>query len=209
MEKITNPLLFKGNRVRIITTVALLASIVFFMRQYHHLFQFTPAALGKYFDVKWLLYGHIVPGSIALLTGPFQFITAIRAKYESFHNWVGRVYILAILVSFICATSLTFITTDQVSKLYTVSLWFLLFIWITSTALGYWTILKRKIIEHEEWMVRSYLTTFAFIIQNYVLKIPGLYSLGSFTDVSPHIFWFSWAIPLFIYQAYLTVKRTL
>jgi uncharacterized membrane protein len=185
----------------------LLVSSLFFISQYSHFFYFTVESLGKYFDVKWLLFGHIVPAACALLIGPFQFLKTFRNKNLKLHKLLGKIYMVCILISFLSAFTLTFITTDQVGKMYTVSLWFLLFIWITSTGMAYWTIRIRKIQEHEEWAVRSYITTFAFIIQNYILKIPVLDKLGSFSEISPNIFWFSWSIPLFGYQVYLTFAK--
>jgi uncharacterized membrane protein len=191
----------------------LLVSSLFFISQYSHFFHFNVESLGKYFNVKWLLFGHIIPAACALLIGPFQFLKTFRNKNLKLHKLLGKIYMVSILVSFLSAFTLTFITTDQVGKMYTVSLWFLLFIWITSTGMAYWTIRLRKIQEHEEWTVRSYISTFAFIIQNYIFRIPVITGLGSLAEVSPNIFWFSWSIPLFGYQLYLTIvsisKRSL
>ncbi len=166
----------------------LLVSSFFFIYQYHHLFAFTPQALGKYFTVRWLLFGHVIPGATALLIGPVQFIKSLRNKNLALHRWLGKIYMICILVSASTALTLTFITTDIVGKMYTVSLWFLILIWTSSTAMAYWTIRRRNIKEHEEWTVRSYIATFAFIVQNYVLKIPALLTLGSFSgSVAKHI----------------------
>lgn len=195
--------------IQSLITVFLLGSSLIFIYQYSHLFSFSAKALGKYFDVKWLLFGHIIPAASALLIAPFQFIKSFRNKYMRLHKLLGKIYMICILVSACSALALTFLTTDQVSKLYTISLWFLLLIWVVSTIMAYWTIRLRKIQEHEEWTGRSYLTTAAFIVQNYIYKIPVIGALGSFAEVSPQIFWFSWAIPLFAYQMYLTFTKIL
>lgn len=194
-------------RIQNIITLFLVASSLFFIFQYSHLFKLTIESLGKYYGVKWLLFGHVIPAACALIIGPFQFLKQFRNKNLRLHKLLGKIYMICILISFLCALSLTFITTDQVGKMYTVSLWFLLLIWVSSTSMAYLTIRIRKIQEHEEWAVRSYISTFAFIVQNYIIKIPALDTLGSFAEVSPNIFWFSWSIPLFAYQIYLTVKK--
>lgn len=194
--------------LRSLAVAFLLISSAVFLQQYNHLFDLTPASLGKYFDVKWLLYGHIVPGGLALLIGPTQLLREIRNKSLAAHRWLGKLYLLCIATSATCALSLTFFTTNLVGKMYTVSIWFMLLAWVSCTSIAYWTILRRNFVEHEQWMMRSYLVTFAFIIQNYILKIPGLLALGSFAEVSPNIFWFSWSLPLLGYQVYLTITKT-
>lgn len=191
---------------RIGITAFLILSTIYFMRQYHHLFDLTPAALGKYYPVKLALFGHIVPASIALLTAPLQFIKSLRNRYLLLHRWSGRLYVLCILVSVLSALYLTFTTTMVIGRMYTLSLWFLLFVWLGTTAMLYVSARKKKMKDHAEWAVRSYLTTFAFIIQNFILKIPGFDTLGSFAEVSPNMFWASWSIPLFIYQLYLSLS---
>ncbi len=190
-----------------IIALFLLVSSLFFISQYSHLFDFTAESLGKYFNVKWLLFGHIVPAACALLIGPLQFLKTFRNKNLRLHKLLGKIYMVFILISSLSALILTFTTTDQVGKMYTVSLWFLLLIWISSTGMAYWTIRLRKIQEHEEWTVRSYISTFAFIVQNYIFKIPAVDTFGSFAEVSPNIFWFSWSIPLFGYQLYLAIIK--
>lgn len=185
----------------------LLISSIIFIGHYTHFFKFTPEAMGKYFPVKWIITGHITTGAMALLSGPPQFLKVIRNRSWRLHRLLGYIYLTSVLVSSFCALYLTFVTTKQVGIMYTVSLWFMITVWITATALAYYTIIKRKVPEHEEWMVRSYIITFAFIIQNFILKIPLVMSLAPFPELSPGIFWFSWSIPLFGYQVYLTLKK--
>src|SRR6187549_447031 len=44
-------------------------------------------------------YSHIIPGGIALLIGWMQFSKHIRAKRIIWHRTIGKVYVLAALVS--------------------------------------------------------------------------------------------------------------
>jgi hypothetical protein len=185
---------------------ALISSLVF-IQQYSHLFAFTKEVLGKYLPVKWVLLAHVAGGASALLLGPFQFLKSLRRRSLQAHRWIGRLYLGAVLLSASGALVLTFTTTDAIGTMYTVSLWALALVWSVSTALGLYTIRMGKVLEHEEWMVRSYLITFAFVVQNYVLKIPAVVALASFPELSPNIFWFSWSAPLFIHQVYLTMIK--
>lgn len=197
--------------VRSLVMVFLLVSSAMFLNGYNHLFGVTREALGKYFDAKWLIWGHIIPGGMALLIGPTQLLRELRNKSLKLHRWLGKVYVICVALSATGALCLTFVTTSQEGPMYTIGLWFLVLVWICTTGIAYWTIRQRRVAEHEHWMVRSYIVTFAFIVQNYILKIPGVMNLGTFPEVAPTLFWLSWAVPLFVYEIYLTtfvrVKR--
>ncbi|HUP11199.1 MAG TPA: DUF2306 domain-containing protein, partial [Niastella sp.] len=70
-----------------------------FMRGADHFLEMTKEALGKYFNLRWVLIGHITAGGGALVLGPLQFWNKFRARYIKLHRWVGVMYLLAILVS--------------------------------------------------------------------------------------------------------------
>jgi uncharacterized membrane protein len=190
-----------------LTAVALLVSSVVFLAQYTHFFDLTEESLGKYFNVKWLILSHIITAACALLIGPFQFLKGFRNRNLKLHRLLGKIYFISIMAASLAALALTFKTTDQVSKMYSISLWFLILVWVASVGTAYWAIRQRNIGEHEEWTVRSYIITINFLLQNYFYKIPIINGLGTFAEVFPHILWFSWAVPLFGYQVYLTFKK--
>lgn len=181
----------------------LLLSSLFFLHSYSHFIAFDEATLGKYFPFKWIIAGHIVGGATALLTGPFQFLKGFRNRYLQVHRILGRTYLLAILLSAICAFVLTLKTTASGGIAYTQSLQALVFAWLFTSYTAFATILKRQVTLHQQWMVRSYICTFAFIVQNYLLRIPLLIDLGTFAEIAPTFIWCSWTIPLLVYQRLL------
>lgn len=193
--------------LQVFTALFLMVSSVVFIAHYTHFFRFTPEAMGKYFPVRWIIIGHITAGATALLSGSVQFVKNFRNSNRKLHRLFGKIYIVSVLVSALCALYLTFVTTSQVGVLYTISLWFMIAVWLIATTLAYHTIIRRKIMEHEEWMVRSYIITFAFIVQNFIIKVPFITDLAPFPQLSPSIFWFSWVMPLFGYQVYRTLKK--
>ena len=42
----------------------------------------------------WLLL-HITAGTIAILTGPWQFWTGFRKRHARLHRWMGRIFLVA------------------------------------------------------------------------------------------------------------------
>lgn len=175
-----------------------------FMHGADHFLLLTPAALGKYFELRWILIAHITAGGGSLVLGLFQFWKKLRTYSWKLHRIVGFLYLLAVLASSVCAVILAFTTAKVVNWAYAFSLQVWVTVWISATAIAYYAAIKRRFKQHEEWMVRSYLVTLAFIISGLILKIPAIQSLGSFADISPSLFWMGWSVPLYVYQVWLS-----
>jgi hypothetical protein len=178
----------------------------YFMQGADHFLQLTPEALGKYFTRKWVLIAHITAGGGALILGPLQFWSRFRARYIKLHRWVGLAYLLAILVSSVCAMILSFTTAYDVNWAYAFSAQVWVSIWIISTIIAYRAALQKKFKLHQEWMTRSYIVTLAVIISGLTLKYLLKINFGTFEDISPSLFWMGWSVPLFIYQVVLSAK---
>jgi hypothetical protein len=174
-----------------------------FMSGADHFLDMTPAALGKYFTRRWVLIAHITAGGGALIMGPLQFWSRFRARYIKLHRWVGVGYLLAILLSSVCALILSVTTAYDVNWAYAFSLQVWVSVWIISTIIAYCAALQKKFKLHQEWMTRSYIVTLAFIISGLTLKYLLSIGFGSFEDISPSLFWMGWSVPLFVYQVVL------
>lgn len=66
--------------------------------------------------------------------------------------------------------------------------------------MGYFFACKKKFKLHKESMIRSYIVTIAFVISGLLLKTSYVQNLGIFEDISPSLFWFGWAVPLYLYE---------
>ena len=192
-------------------TLSAWAGIVFltwsFMHGADHFLQLTPEALGKYFNVKWILILHITAGGGALVSGPIQFWERLRNRYRKLHRVIGILYLLAVLASSACAVILAFTTAYAVNWAYAFSVQVWVTVWITSSFIAYYTARKRKFKLHKEWMTRSYIVTLAFVVSGSLLKLPVVQQLGEFADISPSFFWLGWAVPLYIYEVVLSYRR--
>lgn len=171
-----------------------------------HYLQLTPEALGKYFARRWILIGHITAGGGALILGPLQFWSRLRARYIKLHRWVGVGYLLAILVSSVCAVVLSLTTAYAVNWAYAFSLQVWVSVWIIATVIAYQAALQKKFKLHQEWMTRSYIVTLAFIVSGLTLKYLLHIGFGTFEDIGPSLFWMGWSVPLFIHQVWLSTK---
>ncbi|PST83647.1 hypothetical protein C7T94_14015 [Pedobacter yulinensis] len=174
-----------------------------FMHGADHFLAMTREALGKYFQMRYALIAHITAGGGSLLLGLLQFWPKLRLYSARTHRAIGLLYLLAVLVSSLTAVALAFTTAYTINWAYAFSLQVWVSVWISSTLIAYMAALKKKFKSHQEWMVRSYLVTLAFLISGLAVKLPVVQQLGSFEDISPSLFWMGWSVPLYIYQLFL------
>lgn len=171
-----------------------------FMHGADHYLALTPEAMGKYFELRWVLIAHITAGGGALITGIVQFWPKLRNYSWKIHRLIGFVYLMAILVSSICALILAFTTAYKVNwaNAFTLQVW--ASVWISATFIAYYAAVQRRFQLHREWMTRSYIITVAFLISGFAYKIPYVQQLGSYEEISTPLFWMGWAVPLYIYE---------
>jgi len=106
---------------------------------------------------RQLLIPHTLAGIIALLAGPLQFSSRFRQRYLTFHRVLGRLYVIAVFVGSFTGVALAAGrpglpgTSMQAAA------------WIVCTTAAFVTARNRQIIQHRQWMARSYAVTFTFV----------------------------------------------
>jgi hypothetical protein len=146
--------------------------------------------------LRWILIPHAVAGTIALISGPFQFSTWLRRRHLRFHRVLGRVYIGSVFV----AAPLAILSTAYHD--FPKAIYFQTAIavqggaWFITTAVALWAAMSRRIALHREWVVRSYAVTFTFVLTRVLQPIPAWNRLGRF--------WFAAAIVIITGLAVLT-----
>ncbi len=171
-------------------------------------FGFEEARFGSYWNYRWPLIGHISGGLIALTLGPFQFWQSFRNKFMNTHRWMGRIYLSAILIGTISSTYLAWTSAIRVNFSWAFSLQALAFAWITTASMAYISVMRRRIIQHKEWMIRSYVVTFAFVTFRWLTDLPiAIQVMNKFEERGPTIIWLSWTVPLLITEIVLSWKK--
>lgn len=170
-------------------------------------FGFYPETFGRYWNYKWALIGHISGGLIALVIGPFQFWKAFRNKYLATHRWMGRIYLMAILLGSISATYLAWTTGLEIHWSWSFALQALAFAWLTTASMAYISVMRGRILQHKEWMIRSYVVTFAFVIFRWLNELQAIKGLGNFAERGATEIWVSWVIPLLIAEIFISWKK--
>ena len=166
-------------------------------------FGFNEDVFGRWWEYKWSLIGHVSGGLMALIIGPIQFWKAFRNRYLKTHRLLGRIYLIAILIGVISSTHLSWTTALKIHWTWALSLQGLGLAWFTTAAMAYISIMRNRIQQHKEWMIRSYVVTFAFVIFRWLNGSSFFRELGNFIERGPTEIWISWTIPLLITEVIL------
>ena len=172
-------------------------------------FGFDEAIFGRFWAHRLWLMPHIVGGMLALLLGPFQFWSGLRRRALRFHRWTGRVYVFGVILAAGAAFHLSFfIPPDDGGWVVGWSLFTLAAVWLTSVAMAIRSIRNGQVETHKEWMIRSYVLTFAFVNFRWWIDFPFIATLGTPTERLTAVVWTGWTLPLFITEVVLQWKRT-
>ena len=170
-------------------------------------YKFDPKFYDYFWPHRFRLLLHISGGIVALICGTLQLWTGLRRKAMVFHRWTGRVYVGAVAVGASGAFLMTYYTTPRA---FGVALMGLATAWLLTTGIAWAAIVRGQVLLHKEWMVRSYLVTFAFVWFRFIQdNLPGLTArMGSSgDDAASSVAWLSWTVPLAVYEVVLQGRR--
>jgi hypothetical protein len=106
---------------------------------------------------RQLLIPHTLCGVLALLAGPLQFSSRFRQRHLKFHRILGRIYVVSVFIGAFTGIALAAGrpglpgTSMQAAA------------WIVCTTAAFLTARNRQIVQHRQWMARSYAVTFTFV----------------------------------------------
>jgi hypothetical protein len=110
---------------------------------------------------NWAFYQHIVFGAVALLVGWSQFCKKFRNRYLATHRLLGKVYLIAIVLSGIAGLYLAFYATAGIIA--AAGFTGLAIGWLFTSAMAWLAIRQKNIDQHQHWMIRSYALCFAAV----------------------------------------------
>lgn len=197
--------------LKLICSAAILAAAAAFVRKYvfFYYLHYTPAGFAEGAANFWSLRGwllmHITGGMVALLIGPFQFWTGFRMRYAQLHRWTGRLFLGGVAVGCIGAYRMAIATTYGWA--FGFALLALATAWFSSAGMALYAILKGQIQVHREWMVRTYVVTFAFVTFRVMNDYYPGERLQPANDRAVTIGWACWVLPLLFTEIILQLRR--
>ena len=153
---------------------------------------------------------HVAGGMTALLIGPLQFFTSLRNNYPRLHRRIGRIYLTSIMFAGVAAVYLAIFDNIIRKKefIFATGTMGMALAWFITAGMAFWAIKKKKISQHKEWMIRSYVLTSNFIL--FRLMFYGLLEIEDFQfkdDIGSVTAWASWSIPLLITEFILQARK--
>lgn len=161
----------------------------------------APAMKATYQAHKARILIHVFCAAIALVTGPFQFIPAIRQR-RAIHRMIGYVYFSAVLTGGVAGLAMAFIAYGGlVSKL---GFGALAVLWLYTAAMALLAIRRKSYVAHEVWAIRCFALTFAAVTLR--LYLGTFFALGfAFDDFYPALSWLCW-VPNLLFVEWIILR---
>ncbi len=159
----------------------------------------SPGVLANLFAKPWLLV-HVTGAATALLLGPFQFLSGLRAKWPKVHRWTGRTYVVGCLVGASGGFVMAFGSTA--GPVAGVGFGLLALCWAWANIQGWRAAMAGRFAEHRVWMIRSFAMTFAAVTLRLYLPLLPMTGL-SFNDSYVATAWISWVPNLILAELWL------
>jgi hypothetical protein len=154
----------------------------------------------------WLLL-HVAGGIVALLTGPVQLWLGLSDRGMEWHRRMGNGYIIGVGLGSVGAFYMA--THTDFGWIFGAGLFGLAVAWVTTTTLAYLAIQRSLIDQNKEWMIRSYVVTFAFVTFRVIQPALQAAHVGTELEQLAVTAWACWAIPLLITEVVIQGRKVL
>ncbi len=151
------------------------------------------------------IFTHVLCGAVALMVGPVQLWLGARRQRLALHRKLGILYLATVLLGSLAAFYLA--ATTQVSWVFGLGLGGLGLAWVLTTGIAYIAIRRRMILQHQEWMIRSYVVTFGFVMFRLFFAVSEAVEVGTVVERLNAASWFCWAVPLLIVEAIIQGRK--
>lgn len=206
MATVTSPGLPDVVKKSLLIIVAAFAAF-FVYRFVLHYFFWSEATYGYYWPFRLQLIVHVTGGLLASLAGIWQIWTGLNTQSMRVHPWTGRLYAVGVLLGSLGAFVLAF-TSAVYGFAWAVALVCLGVAWLATTAMALYSIRMRNVLRHKQWMIRSYIVTFAFVTFRIFTDYVPYEAWGvSPQDMANAAIWPVWVMPLLAYELMLGRKR--
>ena len=157
---------------------------------------------GNHLDARWWAFvTHVSASPIALILGALQFFKGVRSKWPALHRWLGRIYVVAVLLGGISGLNLAINAIG--GPVAGLGFGLLSLLWIAFTLQGIRMARAHRFVEHRRWMIRSFALTFAAVTLR--LYLAGFFVAGiEYAPASIYLGWICWVPNLLTAQWWLT-----
>jgi uncharacterized membrane protein len=148
---------------------------------------------------------HMAGGVVAILSGIVQLWLGLTGRTAKLHRVLGRLYVGGVAVG--AAGGIYLVLTTSGGFAYAAGLFTLDVAWILTTAMAILAIKRRAMEQHREWMIRSYILTFAFVTFRFGAHTLHDWKIASGMEVRAFMAFACWSIPLLIAEPFLQFRK--
>ena len=113
---------------------------------------------------RWYLLPHGIMGACALLLGPLQFSDRLRQRFVKFHRVVGRFYVAGVFIGAPMGLYIQYFEERMGgARSFSFAAGTDAALWMLTTAVAIFFILKGKVQQHRQWMTRSFAVAIVFL----------------------------------------------
>lgn len=169
-------------------------------------FNVSDAQYGPYFwPRRWGLVLHVAGGIVALTVGVVQLWLGLTNRTAALHRALGKTYVGAVIVGGFAGLYLAL--TIPSTPAYAAGLTALCVAWAVTTSMAVFAIRRRHVLQHREWMMRSYAVTFGFVVFRFGVDALVKWKGMSPIDAQTIMAWAAWAMPLVLIEPLLQLNR--
>jgi Predicted membrane protein (DUF2306) len=146
---------------------------------------------------------HLSGGLVALAVGAWQLNARLRSRVLALHRWMGRTYVVAVLVGGLGALRLAMVSEEGLIT--HLGFGSLALLWLFCTGRGYVAIRFHDEARHRAWMIRSYSLTLAAVMLRIYLPLSHVVGIR-YANAYQVVSWLCW-VPNIVLAEWL-VQRT-
>jgi|HigsolmetaAR202D_1030399.scaffolds.fasta_scaffold00352_17 hypothetical protein len=146
---------------------------------------------------------HFLGGGLALAIGALQINRKLRMRSVSVHRWLGRLYVLAVILGGTAGLALAVHAFGGAVSI--VGFGLLGVLWLSTTLIGYWHIRNKNTLAHRAWMLRSYSLTLAAVTLRIYVPLTEMLAIP-FEVAYPAIAWLAWVPNLLVAELFLRAR---
>lgn len=197
-----------GLLVRVSLVAAFLLALFFYFNYVVKYFSWNVEAYTpRLWAERFALIVHIAGATLALFIGPIQLWTGLSRTKMNIHRLTGTLYLSGLAIAVIGAVAML-PSTAEFALHYAIGIGGLAAAWTVTGGMAFYAIRKRNYDQHKEWMIRSYVVTFAFVTIRVVDDYIPHGDLGMTpADFAGLMAWTSWVVPLMISETIMQGRK--
>lgn len=124
---------------------------------------------GRLWAGRFLLIPHVGCGLFMLLAGPFQFSNRLRRAGARWHRYVGRVYMMCVVLAALSSVALS----PPLSQMARATVWVQSILWLASAGGALSAARNGRFERHRRWAVRNYAVSAVFVLSRFPNFVPA------------------------------------